>query len=44
MGRIIKLLLFLIVAGLIGLAGFAYLGNLEPMQKQVTEPVTLDVN
>lgn len=42
MGRIFKALLFLIIAGLIGLVGFAYLGNLEPAQSEVTQPVTLN--
>lgn len=44
MGRIFKVLLFLMIVGLIGLVGFAYLGNLEPAQSQVTQPVTLDAD
>ncbi len=44
MGRIIKALLFLILLGFIGLVGFAYLGNLQPVQTEVIQPVTLDAN
>jgi hypothetical protein len=43
MRRIIKALIVLAVLGFIGLVGFAYLGDLEPEQNQVTQPVTLDV-
>ncbi|EEW26024.1 hypothetical protein [Rhodobacter ferrooxidans] len=48
MGRIIKLLfkllLWLAVLGFIGLAGYAYLGDLTPDQAPVSLPVTLDAN
>jgi hypothetical protein len=44
MGRVIKILLFLLLIGFIGLVGFAYLGNLAPVQSEVTQPVTLDAN
>ena len=44
MGLIIKALLALAVGGLIGLAAYAYLGDMRPEQAPVTQPVTLDVN
>lgn len=40
--RIFKFLFFLLLVGGIGLAGFAYLGDLSPEQTTITEPVTLD--
>lgn len=43
MGRVIKILLFLLVIGFIGLTGYAYLGDLSPNQIESREPVTLDV-
>lgn len=44
MGRLFKLVLFLIVAGFTGIVGFAYLGDLRPDRQQVVQPVTLDVD
>ncbi len=44
MGRIIKVLLALVVLGLAGLAGYAYLGDMTPDQGPVSQPVTLDVD
>ena len=44
MGRIVKLLLLLAAVGFVGLVGFAYLGDLSPVQQPVTKPVTLDGN
>ncbi len=44
MGRIIKTLLALVVLGFIGLAGFAYFGDMTPPQAPVTQPVTLNVD
>lgn len=44
MGRIIKALLVLAIAAFLGLVAFAYLGNLAPVQTEVTQPVTLDAN
>ncbi len=43
MGRLLKLLVFLILLGFIGLVGFAFLSDLSPNREEVTEPVTLDV-
>ena len=43
-GRIFKVLLFLLVLGFIGLTGYAYLGDLSPEQSEMREPVTLNVD
>lgn len=40
--RLIKLVLFLVVLGFAGLAGFAYLGDLSPDQSPQSVTVTLD--
>lgn len=42
MGRIIKALILLMIAGFIGLSIYAYLGELAPAQSQVTKPVVLN--
>ncbi|WP_420012186.1 hypothetical protein [Tateyamaria sp.] len=47
MGRIFKLLIFLVVIGFIGLVGYAYVGeyfgaNFSPPQSETRLPVTLD--
>ncbi|WP_372603529.1 hypothetical protein [Actibacterium sp.] len=42
MGRIFKVLVFLIIVGLVGLVGYAYLGDLDPQIRQVSQPVVLD--
>jgi len=44
MGRILKVVVFLVIVGFVGLTGFAYLGNLSPTRSDVTLPVTLDVD
>jgi hypothetical protein len=44
MGRLLKLLFFLVLLGVIALVGFAYLGDLSPEQSDVVEPVELDAN
>ncbi len=43
-GRIIKLLIFLAVLGLIGLIGYAYSGLMHPQTREITRPVELDVD
>ena len=42
MKLIVKGIAILVVLGLIGLVGFAYLGDLSPKQSVVTKPVVLD--
>lgn len=42
--RLFKLLLFLAIAGFIGLAGFAYFGDLSPERTETRVPVTLNVD
>jgi hypothetical protein len=44
MGRIIKALVVLVIFGFIGLAGYAYLGDLSPVQGEVKKPVVLDAD
>ncbi|WP_095589730.1 hypothetical protein [Actibacterium ureilyticum] len=44
MGRLIKLLLFLIVLAGTALVVFAFLGDLSPQREEVQVPVTLDAN
>ena len=44
MKLIIKGLLVVVVLGLIGLTGFAYLADFTPSQTVVTKPVVLDAN
>jgi hypothetical protein len=45
MGRIFfKLLLFLVIVGVAGLVGYAYLGDLSPDQTDVSEPVNLNAD
>ena len=42
--RLVKLIFFLILLGLIALLGFAYLGDLTPGQVDVRESVTIETN
>ncbi|WP_263626697.1 hypothetical protein [Xinfangfangia pollutisoli] len=42
MGRIFKALIVLAILGFVGLTAFAYLGDLTPVQTEVTKPVVLD--
>ena len=42
MGRAIKAVLALGLVGLVALAGYAYLGDLSPVQSTITQPVVLD--
>lgn len=44
MGRIIKALVLLVIFGFIGLAGYAYFGDLSPVQGEVKKPVVLDAD
>jgi hypothetical protein len=44
MGRIIKALVVLVIFGLIGLTGYAYLGDLTPRQGEVKKPVVLNAD
>ena len=44
MGRLFKLLLFLLVLGAVSLVGYAYLGDLSPDKSEMRESVTLDVD
>ncbi|HMO07260.1 MAG TPA: hypothetical protein PKD10_06375 [Paracoccaceae bacterium] len=44
MGRMIKAVLVLAIAGFLGLVAYAYLGNFAPVQGTVTTPVTLDAD
>ena len=45
MGRIVlKLLLFLVIAGGIALVGYAYFGDISPDQTDVSEPVNLNAD
>lgn len=41
MGRIIKALVLMLILGFIGLVGYAYLGDMSPVQVQTTKPVVL---
>ena len=42
MGRIIKTLVLMLVLGFIGLVGYAYLGDMRPVQGTVSKPVVLN--
>lgn len=42
MARLLKLVMILAVLAFAGLAGYAYLGDLSPAQKEIRQPVTLD--
>lgn len=44
MKYVYRLIAALIVLGAVGLAGFAYLGNLSPVQTKIEQPVKLNVN
>lgn len=40
--RMLKLLVVLILAGLIGLAGYAYFGDMAPTRQEVRSPLQLN--
>ena len=42
MGRLLKVIVFLLVLGFIALVGYAYSGDLSPDVIEVNQPVTLD--
>ncbi len=42
MGRLIKLVVLLVVAGFLGLVGYAYLADMTPLRQEVKQPVVLD--
>ncbi len=44
MGKLFKLVLFLLVVGFVGLVGFSYIGDLRPELQETRQPVTLDVD
>ncbi len=44
MGKLFKLILFLVVVGFVALVGFAYFGDLRPDQSELKAPVTLNVD
>ena len=43
-GRLIKFLLFLIVLAVLAFFAFAYFGDLSPDQREIREPVTIEVD
>lgn len=40
--RLIKFLVFLIILAGLALVGYAYLGDLSPIQSEIREPVTIE--
>ena len=42
--RLLKLLVVISVLAVIGLTGFAYLGDMDPERVERAEPVTLDAD
>lgn len=44
MVRLLKALFIIIILGFVGLVGFAYLGDLSPLQTDISQPLTLDVD
>jgi hypothetical protein len=44
MGRIIKALIWLAIIGFVGLTGYAYLGDMTPVQGEVKESVVLNAD
>ncbi|MEE9427711.1 MAG: hypothetical protein V3V25_06120 [Paracoccaceae bacterium] len=44
MGKLFKLVLFLIMLAAFALVGYAYIGDLSPQQSETRQPVILDVD
>jgi len=44
MGRILRLVVMLAALGIVGLTGYAYLGDMTPPVAEVAKPVVLDVD
>ncbi len=44
MVRLLKAVFFLALLGFLGLAGYAYLGDMTPDRSEVVEPVELNVD
>ena len=44
MSRLLRLLLIVVALAVVALVGFAYLGELDPVQEEVTVPVEIDVD
>ena len=44
MGRLLKAILVLALLGFATLTGYAYLGDYAPEMREITRPVTLDVD
>jgi hypothetical protein len=44
MWRLIKALVVLILIGMAALTGYAYLGDYAPQTREISQPVTLDVD
>jgi len=42
MGRLLKVVVFLLILGFASLVGYAYIGDLSPDVIEVNQPVTLD--
>ncbi|MDO5613460.1 MAG: hypothetical protein Q4G14_09505 [Paracoccus sp. (in: a-proteobacteria)] len=40
--RLVKFLAVLLVAAALGLIGYAYLGDMEPQQQEIRQPVALE--
>lgn len=40
--RLAKILAVLLVAAVLGLIGYAYLGDMEPQPQEIRQPVTLE--
>ncbi|MCB2135110.1 MAG: hypothetical protein KDE08_04070 [Rhodobacteraceae bacterium] len=41
--RLLKLMILLLFMGFVGLTGYAYLGDMAPERRDISEPVELNV-